>query len=351
MTILVILNLGLVFFFLVLNSEFASALDCTTSSCHSEIKHFKKIHGPNKVNGCVVCHKISQNSEAVASGNLPKRHPQISKLLPKDINSTCLLCHDDKSGVGFAVIHKVISEKSCISCHNPHGSNNKFLLKFEKTSDLCFSCHKDFTDQEHGGHRSVIIDNKSCFNCHESHFSHEKNLLKTNVSQLCFQCHNKVIEKSNGISVSNIKIKMDLSLHKHKPFEEGKCQSCHKPHGNGVPAFLVKTYTKSDHQLCFECHKNIDTEDHNTEATRFRNGDENLHFLHLKSVKKTLNCQTCHEIHASEQDSLIRTFGEFNIWKLPIQYRKTIDGGTCLTACHKDKTYSRKMPFVNEVGR
>jgi predicted CXXCH cytochrome family protein len=272
-------------------------------------------------------------------------------ILPKEINATCLLCHEDKNGKGFAFSHKAIEEKTCTSCHNPHGSDNKELLKISPTFELCLSCHNGFRYQEHGGHQSIIGENKSCFNCHESHFAHEKNLLKRKTSQLCLQCHDKEMNRAGGQQITNIKNQMDISPHKHKPFAEGKCQSCHKPHGSGDSAFLLKTYTKVEHPLCLECHKNMDAEERTIEATQFRNGNLNLHYFHLHGVKNPLNCQTCHEVHASNQEMLIRASADYNFWKLPIQYRKLPEGGTCLTACHKDKVYSRTTPFVNEAGR
>lgn len=83
--------LFLLFTFLHLNS--ASAINCTTSSCHVDIKKYKKLHGPNKVNGCIVCHRsgsgvASGSSDQLAKSNLPKNHPQLLPILPQEINAT-----------------------------------------------------------------------------------------------------------------------------------------------------------------------------------------------------------------------------------------------------------------------
>jgi hypothetical protein len=34
-------------------------------------------------------------------------------------------------------------------------------------------------------------------------------------------------------------------------------------------------------------------------------------------------------------------------WKIPVAYKKSTDGGTCVVGCHKTKSYDRNQPIIN----
>ncbi|MGZ3694493.1 MAG: cytochrome c3 family protein, partial [Bdellovibrionota bacterium] len=244
---------------------------CSTSECHANIKNFTFLHGPVKANGCTVCHQLGEGHL-----NLPAKHPQLLAI-PKG-NSTCLVCHDDKSGAGFKTIHKPLQEQGCTTCHNPHGSNFPKLQKQKSVADLCLSCHKEMKTQAHAGHGPVLMENTSCLTCHGPHFSHEKKLLKAPENKLCFQCHNKEITVAGHV-VSNIEKKTKEEF-KHPPVAEGKCDSCHAVHGSAEKSFLKKPFATTDFSLCLECHKkDLAGASFTDSQTGFRNGNQNLHFF------------------------------------------------------------------------
>jgi hypothetical protein len=109
-------------------------------------------------------------------------------------------------------------------------------------------------------------------------------------------------------------------------------------------------YKPSDYALCFQCHNNeIATKEFTDTLTGFRNGNLNLHYLHVNS-EKGRSCKACHEIHAGNQEKHIARevpYGKSN-WMLPVKFTKTESGGTCVTGCHKEKPYDREEPVKYE---
>jgi hypothetical protein len=85
-----------------------------------------------------------------------------------------------------------------------------------------------------------------------------------------------------------------------------------------------------------------------TSLTNFRNGDRNLHFLHVNR-EKGRTCLACHEVHAGSQERKIRVSTPFGEWKIPIKFSMTSTGGTCAASCHVEKKYDRKRPFKLEI--
>jgi hypothetical protein len=76
--------------------------------------------------------------------------------------------------------------------------------------------------------------------------------------------------------------------------------------------------------------------------TRFRNGEVNLHWLHVNR-EKGRTCRACHEVHASKNPFHIRDAVPFGSkgWLIEIKFKQTTNGGSCSPGCHSDKTYDR----------
>lgn len=141
---------------------------------------------------CVRCHNPhSSNNE---------------KLLKAPTNQLCIYCHT-AVGKGLDnpknVIHPAVS-LGCQNCHSPHGSKNEKLLK-EVPNTLCFNCHdkKPFeVGHPRPGHPTSgkidpIYPNKdfTCVSCHKPHFSTNKKILRYNFNKapydgtICTVCH------------------------------------------------------------------------------------------------------------------------------------------------------------------
>ena len=95
--------------------------------------------------------------------------------------------------------------------------------------------------------------------------------------------------------------------------------------------------------LCFLCHESgLLEKDSTTSATGFRNGQKNLHFRHVNK-KKGRNCTNCHGVHSAPNPFLLLEKSRFGDWEMPLRFTKTETGGSCITACHAAKTYSRTI--------
>lgn len=112
-------------------------------SCHKPVDQGKVPHVALSRYGCERCHDPHGSNNA--------------GLLVADVNTLCVSCHEKQKGgdhVGSTPPHKVLGgsdprhkarEFSCISCHNPHGSDYPKLLYFKGSGPLanCIYCHGD----------------------------------------------------------------------------------------------------------------------------------------------------------------------------------------------------------------
>ncbi len=336
--------------------------NCTTSQCHNNIDQFQYLHRPMKTKKCSVCHE-TDTSTFLKNG--PK-HPKLKPINENEINTICYMCHKndltERFGHNHFKLHSAIEQKSCVSCHNPHGSNHPKFLKENAAPELCFQCHDEIKKTLNNSTvlHSPTTSEDSCLNCHEAHAAFDKNLLKKPVLELCLDCHNKVQKTKTGQKIQAIGFELSHYKFLHTPAKD-KCQSCHKVHGSNNEHLLnfkiqknfYSQFNESDYSLCFDCHKPTLVQNEITNsATGFRNNTKNLHYLHtIARGKKGINCFVCHNAHGSNQDKGINEFTEFLGKKISIQFTQSKDGGTCATACHHSKTYNRTKEFINSPGR
>lgn len=139
----------------------------------------------------------------------------------------------------------------------------------------------------------------------------------------------------------------------HGPIRDGKCGACHDIHGGGNPKLLVRPfpagqyvpYTDTEYPLCFGCHKRELLQYAETSfATDFRDGQKNLHFVHVNNKQKGRSCRMCHEFHGAANSKLVAESVPFGKWELPLKFVKTETGGGCSPGCHRPLWYDRKTP-------
>lgn len=321
-------------------AEKNTPITCLTSKCHSELSKSPFLHSPLKAKGCIMCHELQKF--APADNLLPKDHPIVAKKMVNEQKS-CNLCHVewDRKFKKLPHAHSAIDKKGCTSCHNPHGADNKHLLK-EK--EQCITCHVKGENWEKGENREeshkALTQKKQCLNCHEVHAGKRKNLLTKDIVPLCIECHEEY-------SFADVENKNLL----HTPVKKGECLKCHSAHYSSQGDLLEKVYegedgyvknVESSFQLCFSCHDPAKT-------TQFRNGEVNLHTFHTQAKfnDKLHGCSVCHEVHKSSQQMLIRTKFNYKGINVPIKFTKTEKGGNCATACHKELGYDRISPITN----
>jgi predicted CXXCH cytochrome family protein len=265
------------------------------SGCHQrlakEVAGNKFKHNPVE-KGCLNCHTPHASAKALS-------------LLKSDVPALCVACHKpDAPAFGKQHMGYPVAKSNCSSCHDPHGSGSRGILwgiphqpvankmcnqchldpsspdalKTRKAGyELCRGCHNTKMNEILGGNRIhwPVVDKMSCQNCHRPHASRENALLKEPQLPLCGKCHGDTIER------------LDKSLVKHKPAQEGSCTKCHMPHSSNNVLLLDNT---SPINLCGTCH---DWQKHST------------HPIGEKAVDKrnrnvTMDCSSCHAPHGSE---------------------------------------------------
>ena len=179
----------------------------------------------------------------------------------------------------------------------------------------------------------------ACSDCHVPHgTTTEHQLVKATLNQTCYECH----ADKRGPYVFN-----------HPPVEEN-CASCHNPHGsdnfrmlvrNYEPEFYTKKFELTEFSLCFGCHEQERVLQKYTDTvTNFRQGDRNLHYVHVNRDRKGRTCRACHDVHASQHPFHIRDAVPFGIWDLPTNYVPLTSGGQCTPGCHVTREYDRTGP-------
>ena len=297
---------------------------CTT--CHADHVDFKVVHGPVSAGACTACHTPHESDT--------------KKLLLKEGEEMCFGCHlDMPEVVKKKNVHPALAG-GCTSCHNPHGGDYPKMLA-QEGQELCFLCHPQIGEkvkESPVGHPALLME-KGCASCHSPHASDNEKMLLNPVKDICTTCHDSIIPKNATVL--------------HGPNNDGKCTRCHEPHGSQNEALLVAKfptdayvpYTDSEFALCFSCHKRDLLEFPETSfATHFRDGERNLHYLHVHNKQKGRSCRLCHSWHGSNNPKLIADSVPFGKWNLPLKFVKTETGGGCSPGCHKPQYYDRKTP-------
>ncbi len=341
------------------------------AQCHPTYGTMKSLHSPVKDGMCTTCHNPHDSAEP--------------KLLAQPMKELCASCHPDKSD--FKFVHGPASTGDCTSCHNPHESKNKALTVKEGPA-LCFTCHIDMQDEIKKKVVHPALEG-GCTSCHNPHGSSEKKFFPAEGAGLCYQCHPQIEEKLKSAKSVHPPIKTpkacaschaahasdapkllaksgkDLCLDCHKgiitkkqtvlhgPIKDGKCTPCHDPHGTPYEKLLSNeystefyvTYSDAEFKFCFSCHNRDLLRNPTTSyATGFRDGNKNLHYVHVNRKDRGKACKACHLVHGSENPKLIADKVPFGKWNLPLKFVKNETGGSCAPGCHQKYPYDRKTP-------
>lgn len=312
--------------------------------CHEKkFAKAKYIHGPVAVGGCIVCHNPHESN-----------HP---KMLMAEGNNVCFQCHIDKAKEFKTAkyIHPPVKQ-ACINCHSPHTGRYRYQLNADGSRALCFECHPEkkkwieSVKVKHGG----LYTKKKCLACHDPHFAKYPDQLIKQPMDLCLMCHNRPMNTPDG-KIIDMKTYLAENKYKHGPIRQKDCTACHNPHGSNnfrilrkyFPPTFYAPFDVKDYALCFTCHeKSLVMVKRTTTLTGFRNGDLNLHYFHVHR-KKGRTCRACHNMHATNNPKHIRDSVPFGTWQLPLNYKKTATGGSCLPGCHQRFAYDRNHPVKN----
>jgi len=301
-------------------------------ACHADHLNFKFLHGPVSAGACTACHAPHSSDN--------------QKLLLKEGEALCVECHVDMQEVlKKKNVHPALAG-GCTTCHNPHGSDHPKLLA-DEGQQVCFLCHPEMAEKVNSSRvaHPALMTEKACAACHSPHASDNEKLLLNPVKDTCVACHDGVIPKNATVL--------------HGPNNDGKCSRCHDPHGsqndhllvNAFPEDTYVPYTDTAFALCFGCHKRDMVQYAETSfATNFRDGEKNLHYVHVHNPQKGRSCKLCHSFHGSNNPKLIADTVPFGKWNLPLRFVKTDTGGGCSPGCHQPRYYDRKNPGKKPSG-
>jgi predicted CXXCH cytochrome family protein len=321
------------------------ALVC--AECHDHVTDDRAFpHGPVAAGACSVCHNPHVSDHAT--------------LLVAPERDTCLKCHADMAArlAGGGQTHAPVAE-GCVACHDPHGGDNRMVLK-TVAPKLCLECHDDIgdiIDEAVVGH-SPVTSGTSCANCHDSHASRHDDLLAREQMDLCMSCHDQAQGKE-GAKVAGLGALLAEHPDHHGPIRQKNCAGCHKVHGGehfrmlneSYPAEFYASYEESHYALCFQCHEaDAMSESETDTSTAFRNGKQNLHFVHVNRDRKGRTCRACHETHASKRPKHLAESTPFGAWRIPVGFTALPNGGSCASGCHRPYRYDRENAVANLPG-
>ncbi len=315
-------------------------------SCHHDEGASKFVHGPVAAGACILCHDAHSSWEPM--------------LLTEPPRQLCLGCHAEmapSNGREHRYPHQPV-EDSCLICHDAHASDVHYQLH-EDSPGLCYTCHEDVRSalQSRQVVHGAASEPGGCLACHSAHGSDLPAMQRDGQTALCVGCHDGSLSTTGGRSLTNMMALLRDNEHHHGPILEGACTACHEPHAADHTQLLRKAYPPEfyapfepkRYELCFECHipQLVETEQ-GTGLTRFRDGDRNLHWLHVNR-RKGRTCRACHEVHASSNPFHIRDSVPFGSkgWALEIRFLQTDTGGSCTPGCHATQHYDRgPMPLT-----
>lgn len=354
--------------------------------CHAAVRNFKALHNPTAQNKCDSCHKIQAKGGPaeltttpdklctrchdtaqfkaafvhgpVAIGACGACHNPHGSNQPRLVRTAgqamCVGCHSEMQSklAGSRFKHKPL-EGGCVSCHNPHSAAHKYQIRAAGIGALCANCHGKVLEQASTAKikHTPISDKNACMTCHDAHASQVRPNLKAEGLAVCMQCHDKP-QTADGTQLPNFVTMLKEYPNHHGPIRDKDCGGCHQVHGSNYFRLLKADYPREfyapfrleNFALCFQCHESAIARDEKTlTLTDFRDGDRNLHFVHVNKSTKGRTCRSCHETHASNLPNHIRKTVPFGNWELPVNFTKAPRGGSCAPGCHAPQKYERAI--------
>ncbi len=318
-----------------------STVQETCVECHV-LDQGKHPHGPYAAGECSACHQPHESNNA-------------HLLRGGDAAEHCFTCHTDtKYVIANAPFVHDPAKQDCTTCHSAHTSDVEFHLK-KPIEQLCLDCHTGLGEAINGATtpHAAVFTGESCANCHDPHAAGRPKLLRDRQTTLCLSCHSQPVKAADGRTIPDMTSSVSGKRFLHGPVETGDCSACHNVHGSThnrllkqeFPSGFYAKFDLADYALCFSCHpKDLVTSEKTTSLTDFRDGDRNLHYLHVNRDEKGRSCKTCHAIHGSDQERHLASQVPFenSKWLMPIGFERMEDGGKCTPGCHVAMTYHRK---------
>lgn len=187
--------------------------------CHDErlgAAWHSGVHDQQDV-ACADCHTVHAPADDVLR---PDRQAEV-----------CYDCHRfTRSQFQQAFAHPVRSgQVACSDCHAPHDSLTPGLLKGPTLNETCYDCHAEKRGPFLWEHLPVTED---CSLCHQPHGSNHRWLLTKERPLLCQDCHSRASHPNTAYTGN--------SLPGETPSQfvlGGSCSNCHsRAHGSNHPS-------------------------------------------------------------------------------------------------------------------
>ncbi len=284
------------------------------SVCHVQIDDPKKLRA-DLAGVCAICH-------APPVPKLDKPHSEVAVL------ALCLSCHPERvADRKKAHVHPPFASGDCLTCHDPHATDNPKLLN-DEVNTLCTTCHQPDAENIRKAHGGIVVADAKCTECHSPHASEREHLLTEAPLHppfeggSCDACH-ATPGKDGKVKLTEEGGKVCFACHAdkealgeqpvvHPPFAGGQCPTCHSPHASRHRAFL----RAEPEDLCRTCHEDIPDEGHPIgRHPSHRAGRPNP-----QDHSKPFDCVSCHNPHAG-----------------PFPQMRSADSATFCLICHTQR--------------
>ncbi len=297
-------------------------------------------HSPYAQGQCTTCHEPHASpTPALLRGGTEAAH--------------CATCHEPHAQFMAAQAHSHNEVRgACLACHSPHASDWAGLLRNEPRAG-CVACHEPVGVEVATSvvSHDAVLTGDQCISCHEPHAAGDPMMLLTDQTSVCLKCHSKEVTAHDGRTISEMATLLSTAPVVHGAVASGNCAACHSVHGGNhakllnlmSPETLVGGFDIRNYALCFSCHDPNLVLSESALATQFRDGDRNLHRVHVQGGERSRSCGTCHEVHAGTLPRLIASTVRYegSTWEAPMGFELLPDGGRCASACHEPLQYRR----------
>ncbi len=283
----------------------------TCTQCHARIEevHVKVIRGelwekqPGAIPACTDCHqphKVKKANLVLRTGDKECLKCHAREDIHKVMDGKTISMHVKREDIQNSV-HKNIP---CVKCHSDIEPQHTRPCDTAGRVD-CSKCHaqvaENYFESDHGkGFFEKVPNSPYCTDCHGkhqilSHLNEEDRTYRTNIPQLCGDCHKKLENVSDSTSVLTGHELVDystsvhgLGLIKKGLLPSAVCTDCHTSH------YILKTtderstvYYKNVPATCATCHRGI-----------YKEFVTSIHSPNVsKTDKKLPTCEDCHSAH------------------------------------------------------
>ena len=208
------------------------------ATCHESAVHGSRgTPHASLEKSCASCHgDVAGHLKSVTEKGEPGPITSMAKAKPKEVNETCLTCHEKGHQRTFAGGVHDRRDVACTSCHSVHAFKSlRHQLKTERDAETCFTCHQQIRAKGlRTSHHPVREGKMSCGDCHDPHGSNHDKMLVAKQPFLCQRCH--LNTRHPGTLYDGRNTTAVQASASNRAVEHG-CRNCHQNvHGGNAPS-------------------------------------------------------------------------------------------------------------------